>query len=97
MVLNGDSTHPKPWRPPGLPETINKYYQPYPIHQKFPTEYKKLDNWLEDEPFTTNMYYAAKKAVPIGESSVDRWLCCRLHFSHISLFLIQVWLCPTLT
>jgi hypothetical protein len=66
MVLNGDSTHPKPWRPPGIPEALNRYYQPYAIHQKFPTVYTPLPNWLEDEPFTNNMYYAAKKGVPIG-------------------------------
>ena len=73
MVLNGDSTHPNPFRPPMPYNKFNGVYFPYRIYKGKPdaitdTEpIKPRFNVLTDTTFNWRLYLAAKKGFIIGE------------------------------
>ena len=67
--LNKDSTHPKPWRPPTDWDHLLRIYDPYPIFTKTgPQFFKRKHNWIEDDPFMTNLAYSAKKGFGFGKT-----------------------------
>jgi len=65
--LNADSTHPRPWRPPTDFDVLKRFYDPYPIFTHMgPQYFKRSHNWVEDDPFMSNLYWASKKGFGIG-------------------------------
>ncbi len=67
MVLNGDSTHPRPWRPPNDFERLFGIYEPYKIRRKYAeAKFQRKYNWIEDDSFASHMSTALKKGVPAG-------------------------------
>ena len=76
--LNADSTHPRPWRPPTDFEVLYRFYDPYPIHTKTgPQYFKRSHNWVEDDPFMSNLYWASKKGFGIGKTCTCPHIECR--------------------
>ena len=66
--LNANSTHPRPWRPPTDWEHVLRIYDPYKIHQDdSPQYFRRTHNWIEDDPFFKNLYWASKKGFGFGE------------------------------
>jgi len=65
--LNEESTHPRPWRPPTDWNHFMRIYDPYPVLTPTgPQFFKRTHNWIEDDPFMTNLYYSAKKGFGFG-------------------------------
>ena len=69
--LNADSTHPRPWRPPTDFDVLKRFYDPYPIFTHMgPQYFKRSHNWVEDDPFMSNLYWASKKGFGIGKRRI---------------------------
>merc|ERR1711879_35171 len=65
--LNANSTHPRPWRPPTDWEHVLRIYDPYKIHRDdSPQYFRRTHNWIEDDPFFKNLYWASKKGFGFG-------------------------------
>jgi len=79
--LNANSTHPRPWRPPTDWEHVMRWYDPYKINQDdSPQYFRRTHNWVEDDPFFKNVYWAAKKGFGFGlvAAFLDHTLYSRL-------------------
>ena len=73
--LNEESTHPRPWRPPTDWNHFMRIYDPYPVLTPTgPQFFKRTHNWIEDDPFMTNLYYSAKKGFGFGKTCHAVWL-----------------------
>ena len=72
--LNENSTHPKPWRPPtDYEDVILRSYDPYRIYTRDgPQYFYRRHNWLEDDPFSSNIFWAARKGFGFGKASLRR-------------------------
>ena len=77
MVLNGDSDHPNPFRPPMPFHNVLGIYYPYRIYKGHPDSITDTDpikprfNILTDSTFNWRLYLAAKKGFLFGQYSVQ--------------------------
>ena len=94
MVLNGDSTHPNPYRGP-VPGSWG--YHPHRIYKGFPDSLQDhfnhpkppVYNYLADTPFKWMLYNATKKGLVFGRRTMERGLSRSLvnWFNHFRLLL----------
>ena len=70
MVLNGDSTHPRPWRPPSEIEGMWKIYAPYRIYNGSDRvgDIVKGYNFFRDRDFSDQFFYGLRKGLGFGKS-----------------------------
>lgn len=66
MVLNGESTHPNPWRTPTEFEKLFNVYHPYKIDKSYVGKIVPSPNFFKDTPFATKCYIGAKKGLVTG-------------------------------
>lgn len=77
MVLNGDSTHPNPWRPQSQIEGLWQVYFPYRIykHPRVVGPIPEGYNFVRDKDFSTQFIYGLRKGTVVGVclALYDHW------------------------